>query len=341
MGELQAGVPQGLPWACRSAPILRPRIQDTQTIQSIHQAATAGIPILGNMRLVPYFFFTLCIVSASAQETLRQQVRAIAAEAHGTVSVACSLPGSLLNCDLNPYGHPPMQSVFKLPLALTVLHHVEQGRLSMDQPVRFLPADRILPHAYSPLQDKYPGAGVDVPLPELLRLSVSLSDNVAADILLRLVGGPKAVNAYIASLGIHGFHLQDNEAVLHHDVSAQYRNWFAPAGAVQMLRRISDNSPLTREHTDLLLSWMTPTERTGRLDGDLPSGVRVAHKSGTSDVDNGVAPATNDIGLVPLPDGRWIAIAVFVTDSTADQKTREKVIARIGRAAYDAGMQKR
>jgi len=70
------------------------------------------------------------------------------------------------------------------------------------------------------------------------RLSVSLSDNVAADILLRLVGGPKAVNTYIAPLRVSGFHLQDCEAVLHHEVSAQYRNWFEPAGAVQ-LRRVT------------------------------------------------------------------------------------------------------
>jgi beta-lactamase class A len=285
--------------------------------------------------------FTLCAVSAPAQELLRQQIRAIAIEAHGKVSVTCSLPGSTLNCDLNPDAHPPMQSVFKLPLAVTVLHQVEQGRLSLNQPVRFLPEDRILPHVYSPLQDKYPDAAVDVPLQELLRLAVSLSDNVAADILLRLAGGPKAVNTYIAALKVHGFHLQDNEAVLHHEVSAQYRNWFEPVGAVQLLRRISDKSPLTSEHTDLLIGWMTPALRTKRLEGDLPTGVRVAHKSGTSDVDDGVAHATNDIGLVPLPDGRRIAIAVFVTDSTADQDTREKVIARIGRAAYDTGIQKR
>jgi hypothetical protein len=62
------------------------------------------------------------------------------------------------------------------------------------------------------------------------------------------VGGPKAVNTYIAALRISGFHLQDSEAVLHHEVSAQYRNWFEPAGAVQLPRRISDNSPLTPEH---------------------------------------------------------------------------------------------
>jgi beta-lactamase class A len=283
----------------------------------------------------------LCAVSTSAQQPLREQIRAIAIEAHGNVSVACSLPGSALNCDLNPHAHPPMQSVFKLPLALTVLHHVEQRAFSLDQPVRFLPEDRILPHVHSALQDRYPDGGVDVPLHEILRLAVSLSDNVAADILLRLVSGPKAVNAYIATLGIRGFHLRDSEAVLHHEMSAQYRNWFEPAGAVQLLRRISDNSTLTREHTDLLVGWMTPSDRTQLLEGDLPSGVRVAHRSGTSDVDNGVAHATNDIGLIPLPDGRRIAVAVFVTDSTADQVTRVKVIARIGRAVYDASMRAR
>ena len=289
------------------------------------------------MRLA--LLFILSAVSALAQEPLRQQIRAIADEAHGKVSVACSLTGSALNCDLDPNAHPPMQSVFKLPLALMVLHQVEQGTFSLDQPMRFLPRDRILPHVYSPLQDQYPKAGVDVLLRELLRVSVSLSDNVAADILLRLVGGPKAVNTYIAALPVSGFHLQDSEAVLHHEVSAQYRNWFEPAGAVQLLRRISDNSPLTSEHTALLLGWMTPAVQTKRLEGDLPAGTRVAHKSGTSDVDGGVAHATNDIGLIPLPDGRRIAIAVFVTDSTADEATREQVIAHIARAAYDAGLQ--
>jgi beta-lactamase class A len=229
-----------------------------------------------------------------------------------------------------------MQSVFKLPLVLTVLHQLEQGKFSLDQPVRFLPEDRILPHVYSPLQAQYPDAGVDVPLRELLRLTVSLSDNVAADILLRLLGGPQPVNTYLADVGVRGFHLRDSEAVLHHDVSAQYRNWFKPAGAVQLLRRISDNSPLTSEHTQLLLGWMTPATPTKRLDGGMPDGTRVAHKSGSSDVVGGVAAATNDIGLIPLPDGRRIAIAVFVTDSTADEATRERVIARIARAAYDA-----
>jgi beta-lactamase class A len=273
-----------------------------------------------------------------AQQPLQHKIRTIAEQAHGKVSVACSLPGTALDCDLHPNAHPPMQSVFKLPLALTVLHQVELGKLSLDQPVRFLPQDRILPHVYSPLQTKYPKADVDVPLRELLRLAVSLSDNVAADILLRLAGGPKAVDQYIASLGISGFHLVDGEKVLHEQIAAQYRNWFEPKGAVQLLRTISGKSPLTPQDSALLLSWMTPAAKTNRLDADLPAGVRFAHKSGTSDVDNGLAHATNDIGLITLPDGRRLAIAVFVTDSTADQATREGVIAQIARAAYAAAL---
>jgi len=82
------------------------------------------------------------------------------------------------------------------------------------------------------------------------------------------------------------------------------------------------------------------TVPSGRLDGDLPDGVKVAHKSGSSDVDNGIAAATNDIALITLPDGRRLAIAVFVTDSTADEATRFRVIARIGRAVYDCATQK-
>lgn len=229
-----------------------------------------------------------------------------------------------------------MQSVFKLPLAMTILHQVEDGGLSLDRAVPFRSSDLILPKPYSPLQDKYPQAGVDVPLRDLLEMTVRVSDNTAADILLRLAGGPKIVNDYVASLGVTGFHLQDDERALHREHSLQYRNWFEPRGAVELLRRISDHSPLNAEHTALLLKWMSGA--SGRLDGEVPNGTKVAHKSGTSDVDNGIAAATNDIGLIALPDGRQVAIAVFVTDSTADDATRLKIIARIGRSVYDTAV---
>ena len=273
----------------------------------------------------------------SAQTPLQNEIRKIAADAHGTVSVSCSLPGSSLNCDLEPHSHPPMQSVFKLPLAVCALHQIEQGKFSLDQPIRFLPSDLFPQGTFSPLQDKYPSANVDVPLRELLRLAASLSDNAAADIVLRLVGGPSAVHAYVKSIGVEGFHLEDGEHGLHRDPAAQYRNWFEPAGAVQFLRTLSDNSPLSPEHTELLLTWMkdSPTG-PNRLKGALPSGTAVMHKTGTSGSQAGKTPATNDVGLIVLPDGRRLAIAVFVTDSSADSATIESVIAHFAAATYAA-----
>lgn len=293
---------------------------------------------MGTKRFVMLFAWC-CIAPIFGQDALQRQIRAIAAEAQGKVSVACSLPGTAVNCDLNPRNHPPMQSVFKLPLAITAFHMVESGQFSLDQPIRFLATDRILPTTYSPLQDKYPQAEVDIPLRELLQAAVTLSDNAATEIILRILGGPAVVDKYIRKIGVNGFHLQDNEATLHRDVTAQYRNWFEPAAAVQLLLRLNRNSPLNTEHNSLLLGWMRDSPSgPNRIKGQLPPGTIIMHKTGTSGVKNGLAHATNDIGLVALPSGSKLAIAIFVTDSTADQVTRESVIARIASAAYQAAV---
>ena len=271
--------------------------------------------------------------------TLQQQIAAIAAGAHGQVSVVCSLPGTSLDCDLNAHAHPPMQSVFKLPLALTALHLIEQGKWALGQPIHFRSSDRILPRTHSPLQDKYPNAGVDVPLRELLRLAVSESDNAAADIVLRIVGGPEVVDRYLTSIGVRGFHLEDDEATVNGNPKLQYRNWFEPAGAVQLLRLLADHPPISPEHAALLVGWMQDApQRPARIRGQLPARTVVMHKSGSSGTTHGFTPAFNDIGLIVLPDGRSLAIAVFVTDSTANDAAREAVIARIAKAAYDAAL---
>ncbi len=219
-----------------------------------------------------------------------------------------------------------MQSVFKFPLALTVLHQVEQGKLSLDQPIPFGPGDLHEHGTHSVLQDQYPHANVRIPLRRMLQLAVTESDNVAADILLRVAGGPSAVDAYIASLlppaSAQGFHLQDGEHALHRDLQLQYRNWFEPRAAVALLRRLSDASPLTSANTTMLLGWMRSPQGPGgfggqpkRLQAMLPPGTILFHKTGSSGTEHALTAATNDIGLIALPDGRKLALAVFVTNS--------------------------
>lgn len=285
-----------------------------------------------------------------AQPALRSKIAGIAAEAQGTVSVACLLPGTALNCDLHPHNHAPMQSTFKFPLALTVLHLAGLGKLpgqqpgesigvTLDRTVRFLPEDR-LPHTYSPLQDRYPEANVDVPLRELIQLVAGQSDNSASETLLRIAGGPPVIQGYIRSLGISEFQLQDGERGMHRDPTAQYRNWMSPAAAVKLLERLVANPPISSAANDFLLQTLTAsTTGPNRLRAGLPPGTPLAHKTGTSGERNGVAAATNDIGLITLPDGRHLAIAVFVTDARANEATRERVIAQIGRAVYEEALQ--
>ena len=73
-----------------------------------------------------------------------------------------------------------------------------------------------------------------------------------------------------------------------------------------------------------------------RIKGMLPKDAVVAHKTGTSPTnDAGLSPATNDVGIITLPNGKHLAIAILVCNSTADEATREGIIAKIAKAAWD------
>jgi len=116
----------------------------------------------------------------------------------------------------------------------------------------------------------------------------------------------------------------------------QYRNWATPDAAVALLRALHEGRGLSAASRERLLRWMTETPTSARrIKGLLPAGTLVAHKTGTSGTSGGLTRATNDIGLITLPDGRHLGIAVFVSDSKADEATREGVIARIARAAWE------
>lgn len=289
------------------------------------------------MSRIPLILLTLPLLAPA--QTLQKELAQIAAASQGKVSVACSLPGVKLDCNLNPQFHAPMQSVFKLPLALAILHEVELGKFRLDQNIRFEKGDLFTVKTYSPLQDKYPNAGVDVPLAEILRLTVSSSDNTGSEILLRLLGGPAKLQAYMDSIGIQGFHFQDSEKALHDEDKLQYRNWWTPAATVQLMRLLADKPPFNAENTALIRKLMLETE-TGpnRLKGELPPGTLVYHKTGTSGVRQGLAAATNDLGYITLPNNKQLAIAVYVTDSRGSQELREATIAKVAKAIYNAAL---
>jgi beta-lactamase class A len=226
----------------------------------------------------------------------------------------------------------PMQSVYKLPIAMAVLNQVDQGNLKPDQKIRIEASDIV---QGSQVLDEN-SQGKEFSLSELLQYMVSNSDNTACDVLLRLIGEPQRVTEYLSSLGINDIVVANTEKELAQDLVVQYRNSATPDAAVVLLRTLHEGRGLTKSSQALLLQWMTET-RTGlqRIKGLLPEGTVVAHKTGTSSTVNGVTAATNDVGLVTLPSGQHLAIAVFVSDSQATDVIREEVIAKVARAVWD------
>lgn len=238
--------------------------------------------------------------------------------------------------DFHGAGHFPMQSVYKFPIAMATLQMVDEGLLNLDSPVRVEKSDLIGKGQHSPIRDMHPGGGFSLPLREILRYAVSESDGSASDVLLRVIGGAPKVQAMLTTLGIHGIQVLDTERSLGADNQVQYRNWAEPAAMVRLLKLFQQGKGLSPASRTLLMQWMTVTE-TGlkRLKGNLPPGTVVVHKTGTAGTSNGITAATNDVGLITLPDGRHLAIAVFVSDAPSSQDARERAIADCARLAWD------
>jgi beta-lactamase class A len=268
-------------------------------------------------------------------DELRKRLEQIAAAAKGRVGVAAEVLETGESISLDPHGQYPMQSVYKLPIAMAVMTQVDNGKLPLGQRVRVEQSDFVRIGQHSPIRDRNPN-GVELSVSELLRFSVSESDGTAPDVLLRLVG-IEVVTKYLNELGINELIVANTEKEIGRDWETQYRNWASPHGALQLLRSLHERRGLSEQSQQLLLKFMTETP-TGpkRLKALLPKTAVVAHKTGTGGTKDGIASATNDIGLIPLPNGRHLAIAVFVSDSKVDLETRERVIAQIAKAIWDA-----
>ena len=282
-------------------------------------------------------FVVLALLSLPAlaqHRSLRRQIDSISHAAKGKVGVAICLLENMDTLTCQNHAQYVMQSVMKFPVAMTVLSEVDKGHLTIDQPIHILKTD--LAKTYSPLRDKYPEGNIDISIKELLSYMVSLSDNNACDILLKQIGGPKAVNDYMSSLQIAPISIQATEAQMAAAWPVQYTNWCEPQTQVHLLRLLYKGSALSKTSNDYLWQILLAAS-TGpkRLKAQLPPGTPVAHKTGSSNTnDKGLTAATNDVGIIILPNGKHLAIAVLITDSTADEATREAVIARIAKAAF-------
>ena len=291
---------------------------------------------------------------------LAETIRFLGREFQGRVGIAIQrvdVPG--WSVDWQGDLPMPQQSVSKLWVALATLDAVDRGRLRLDQPVTVTRADLTLFH--QPIAQLVGTAGYQTTVDELLRRSMTMSDNTANDKLLGLSGGPSSVNRFLDANGLSGVRFGPGERLLQARTAgltwnqayslgrAFYtaranlpmqvrRDAFEAyvanppdgasakgiAGALAQLRRGSLLSPSS---TAYLLRHMEES-RTGkaRLRGAVPPGWRFGHKTGTGQDLAGETAGFNDVGLLTAPDGTTYAIAVLIGRTNKPVRDRQALM---------------
>lgn len=283
-----------------------------------------------------FFFLSIFSVTHAQIATLRQKIQSIAAANDGKLGIGIMELGGKDTLTFNGKGHFAMQSVYKFHLGLAVLDQVDKGKMKLDQKILVKKSD-LYPNTWSPLREKYPDGEVAIPLSEILQYTVSQSDNCGCDLLFGLLGGPQVVDKYIKSTGIKDLAISTTEQVMQSDYNIQFSNWSTPWAAVLLLEKFYQKKILSQNSWDFM--WKTMTETTtgpNKIKGLLPTGTVVAHKTGYSGTyGTGVIAATNDIGIVTLPNGKQFAISIFYGNTKKSEAENDRVIAEVAKATYD------
>lgn len=277
-------------------------------------------------------------IYAQSMASLKRDIMDIIKSKKAVVGVAINGTNPSDTLSILGDGRFPMQSVFKFPIALMVLSEIDKGNLSLDQKVN-ISKDDLIPEIWSPIREKYPN-GIVLSISEILQYTVSLSDNIGCDVLLRLVGGPQSVENYFSTLGFKDIAIKINEETMQSNWDLQFQNWITPKESNAILLAFYRNADHFLSSKSYEFIWETmESTKTGenRLRGQLPEHTVVAHKTGWSGVHKvtGISAAVNDVGLVFLPNGDFFAISVFVTDSQEETSVNERIISDISKLAWD------
>lgn len=233
----------------------------------------------------------------------------------------------------------PLASTSKIAIAATFLEGVEKGRWRLDQRFALLHPRASKPFS-SPVAPVSEGASMGAR--ELIEIMITRSSNPATDTLLRVVGGPKAVNAWMRRAGITDFSIDRDIATLVRDDGEfnpvhhiDKRDSATPNAMVQLLSGLYQGKYLSSASRKVILDSMSRTI-TGkrRIRAHIPAQARVMHKTGT------LSGTASDIGFIETPEGHTLAIAIYVTGQ-GTKPARDAKIAAIARALYDGyGAQK-
>ena len=272
--------------------------------------------------------------SSSLDRALEIQLRSIVANSGGRIGIYAADVDGPRAATINAGQAFPMASTVKVAIAATYLQGVDEGRLRLDTayPLRIGTGQtgsdgRVITRA-----------GMSLSAQSLIELSLTKSDNQATDAILSAVGGPAAVNRWLLASGIVGLRVDRDIATLLRDdlqkidpvLGLDKRDTSTPAAMVRLLAALHRGEVLTPQSRAVLLGAMSRCQ-TGktRIPALLPAGTLVAHKTGT------LWAQTSDVGIIRLPDGRNVALAVFVTGQSS-HAAQAQTIAQVARTVYDS-----
>lgn len=274
---------------------------------------------------------------AFAQTTneLRQQLHQIIASKNATVGISIKSIEDKDTLSINGNLKAPLMSVFKFQIALTVLNKVDDGKLSLTQKI-FVKKQNLLPDTWSPMREDFPDGNMYLTLDEILRYTVSHSDNNGCDILIDLVGGTKAVQKFINKRGIKDFVIKVNEEQMQ-TWENLYVNTTTPLATTELLEKFFKGEVLKKSTTEYLYQIMVETSRgLTWMKAGLPENTELAHRTGISGTnDNNLRVAMNDVGIAKLPNGKHFILSVYLKDITEKKEDTEKIIADITKATWD------
>jgi beta-lactamase class A len=273
----------------------------------------------------------------------------------------------------NENGRFPMQDLFMAPLAAAALAEIDAGRLRLNEAIAITQLDLSPPPSWvNPRVPAGDDARLSVPAADLIALAVQEGDNTAADVIMKRIGGPGAVTAWLRGHDINDMRIDRYERELQTEISglpsfrpawtsdaawtearsavppgtreaamAAYlddpRDTTTAQAALNFLNRLAEGTLLSRASTDLLLRLMSsPGHAPRRLSTGLPGNAKFAHKTGSSVADLGLTMAANDMGLVTLAGGRHFAIVALLSGSTATAPQRQKLFTDAARLAVSA-----
>jgi beta-lactamase class A len=217
----------------------------------------------------------------------------------------------------------PMCSTFKLLLVSAVLARCERGEDSLTRRIP-ISKDDLVP--WAPFSETRVGA--DASVEELCAAAMTRSDNVAANLLLPLVGGPPGIGAFARTLGDSHTRLDRTETELNSAIAGDPRDTTTPLAMLGSLQALLLGEGLPNAARARIEGWLRGNQ-TGdaRLRAGLPKDWQAGDKTGS-----GANGTTNDIAILWPPGRKPLLVAAYLTGSKLDSESRDALLANLARA---------